>query len=211
MLGLHSGARVNELSQLYVDDIETVAGVPGYHINKRFTGQKIKTNASRRFVPLAQPLLNAGFLTYVEDIQKAGHQRLFPHLPNNDGNGFGKQMSKQFAAYIKKRGVTEEGLGMHAFRHTLATRLDRAGVSESTIARITGHQASGGILPKFYIDAPTLPERVTALAKFQSGVALPTYEKGQFNVVLKEAHELPAKWAAEKSKRERKLRGKQRK
>lgn len=208
MLGLYSGARVNELSQLYVDDIETVAGVAGYHINKRFPGQKIKTNASRRFVPLAQPLLNAGFLTYVEDIRKAGHQRLFPHLPNNDGNGFGRQMSKQFAAFIKKRGVTEEGLGMHAFRHTLATRLDRAGVSESTIARITGHQASGGILPKFYIDAPSLPERMTALAKFQSGVTLPVYEQGQFNAVLKDAHDLPAKWAAEKDKRDRKAKGK---
>ncbi|ODV26352.1 MAG: hypothetical protein ABT19_02940 [Rhodanobacter sp. SCN 68-63] len=203
MLGLFSGARVNELSQLYLDDIETITDVPGFHINRRFEGQKIKNTASRRFVPLAQPLLDAGFLDYVAEVKKAGHQRLFPHLPNNDGNGFGKQMSKQFAAYIKKRGVTDDGMGMHAFRHTLATRLDRAGVSESSIARITGHTPSGGILPKFYIDPPTLAERVAVLAKFEPGVMLPVYAEGMFKAALAEAHELPAKWKAEKSWRER--------
>lgn len=203
MLGLFSGARVNELSQLYLDDIETISDVPGFHINRRFEGQKIKNSASRRFVPLAQPLLDAGFLDYVSEVKRAGHQRLFPHLPNNDGNGFGKQMSKQFAVYIKKRGIKDDGMGMHAFRHTLATRLDRAGVSESSIARITGHTPSGGILPKFYIDPLTLAERVAVLAKFEPGVILPKYTKAKFDDALKEAHELPAKWKAEKSWRER--------
>ena len=203
MLALYSGARVNELSQLYVDDIETISDVPGFHINRRFDGQKIKNAASRRFVPIAQPLLDAGFLSYVAEVKKVGHQRLFPHLPNNDGNGFGKQMSKQFAAYIKKRGIKDDGMGMHAFRHTLATRLDRAGVSENAIARITGHTPSGGILPKFYIDPPTLAERVAVLAKFEPGVSLPKYTKAKFEEALKEARELPAKWAAEKSWRER--------
>lgn len=203
MLGLFSGARVNELSQLYLADIETISDVPGFHINRRFEGQKIKNAASRRFVPLAQPLLDAGFLDYVAEVKKAGHQRLFPHLPNNDGNGFGKQMSKQFAAYIKKRGIKDDGMGMHAFRHTLATRLDRAGVSENSIARITGHTPSGGILPKFYIDPPTLSERVAVLARFSPDVSLPSYPRDQFRAALKEAHDLPAKWAAEVARRAR--------
>ena len=201
LLGLFSGARVNELSQLYVADIETIAGISGYHINKRFHGQKLKSAASRRFVPLAKPILDAGFLEYVTDVQKAGHERLFPHLPNNAGLGFGKQMTRQFCAYIQSRGVVEDGMGMHAFRHTLATRLDRAGVSVSTIAKITGHKAGGGVLPKYYIDPPTLSERVTAIEKFESGVTLPIYIKGKFNEALEEAHDLPEKWSAEKKKR----------
>lgn len=185
MLGLYSGARVNELSQLYVADVETVNGIPGYHINKRFPGQKLKNKASKRFVPLAQPLLDAGFLDFVSDVKAAGHDRLFPHLPNNDGRGFGKQMSKQFCAYIKARDVLEEGMGMHAFRHTLATRLDRAGVTENSIGKITGHKGAGATLPKFYIDTPTLEERVLALSKFQAGVSLSTYQSGQFSASLK--------------------------
>jgi integrase len=175
ILALYSGARVTELSQLYVADVEVINGIPGYHINRRFPGQKLKNKASRRFVPLAQPVLNAGFLRFVEETKAAGEVRLFPQLPNNDGGGFGKQMSKQFSAYLKKRGVTETGLGMHAFRHTLATRLARSKVPLQTIGKITGHKGSEGTLAKFYIDEPTLSDRVDALALFMAGVSLPFF------------------------------------
>lgn len=175
MLALYSGARVTELSQLYLADVEVIDGIPGVHINRRFPGQKLKNKQSRRFVPLAQPVLDAGFMAFVDDVRTAGNKRLFPQLPNNDGNGFGRQMSKQFADYIKKRGVTEAGMGMHAFRHTLATRLARAKVPLETISKITGHKGSEGTLGKFYVDEPTLAERVAALAAFSSNVTLPNY------------------------------------
>ncbi len=208
MVGLYTGARVTEVCQLYLDDITTEHGIAGIHIRKFHPDQKLKTRASLRFVPIAKALLDAGFLEYVEDVRKAGHKRLFPHLPNNDGTGFGKQMSRRFSSYIKERGIKEEGMGFHAFRHTMSTRLDRAGVPHGTLAKITGHQVAGGVLPKFYIDSPTLPERVVALAKFQSGVRLPAYTKSQFDVALKEALALPAKWEADMSKRVRKAKGK---
>ncbi|MEZ2417275.1 tyrosine-type recombinase/integrase [Luteibacter sp. RCC_6_2] len=191
LIGLFSGARITEVCQLYVDDIATEHGVPGFHIRKSKPGQKLKNKSSLRFIPIAQPLLDAGFMAFVEDMKSAGQERLFPHLPNHDGNGFGRQMSRQFSTYIKGRGVSDSGMGFHAFRHTMATRLDRAGVGHGTIARITGHGLSGGVLPKFYIDAPSLPERVMALSKFEAGVALPAYRSGQFS--------LPA-WASNKNK-----------
>ncbi len=208
LIGLFSGARITEVCQLYVDDVAEEHGVPGFHIRKAKPDQKLKNKSSLRFVPIAGPLLDAGFMVYVDEVRKAGHLRLFPHLPNEDGNGFGRQMSRQFSTYIKGRGVTEPGMGFHAFRHTLATRLDRAGVGHGVIARITGHGITGGVLPKFYIDAPSLPERVKALAKFESGTTLPTYKKGQFDVALKEAHKLPAGWERGKNRRERRAKGK---
>jgi integrase len=185
LIGLFSGARITEVCQLYTDDVATEHGVPGFHIRKSKPGQKLKNKSSLRFIPLARPLLDAGFLTFVEDMKAAGQERLFPDLPNNDGNGFGRQMSRQFSTYIKSRGVSDAGMGFHAFRHTMATRLDRAGVGHGTIARITGHGLSGGVLPKFYIDAPSLPERVAALGKFEAGVALPAYQSGQFSLPVR--------------------------
>jgi integrase len=172
ILALYSGARVTELSQLYVADIEVVQRIPGFHINKRFPGQKLKNAGSRRFVPLAQPVLDCGFLDFVEALKAKGQDRLFPELPNNDGLGFGRQMSKQFGAYIKKRGITEEGMGMHAFRHTLATRLVAAKVSKDVIARITGHMREGDVLTRYYIDEPTLKERTEALTLFDAGMMI---------------------------------------
>lgn len=202
ILGLYTGARVNEIAQLYVRDVETVHDVPGLHIRKTSPGQKLKTHTSLRFIPLHPKLIELGFLDYVEDVKRAGHERLFPHLPN-DGNGFGKQLSRRFATYVEACGITEEGVAFHAFRHTLATRLSRVKppIPEGTIARITGHGTSGGTLPAFYIDPPTLPERASAIAQFEAGVSLPKYRAGQFDAQLQEAHELPAKWAAEKRRR----------
>lgn len=185
MIGLYTGARITEVCQLYVDDIATEHGVHGFHIRKGKPGQKLKNKSSLRLIPIAHPLLDAGFMAFVDDMKAAGQERLFPHLPNTDGNGFGRQMSRQFSTYIKVRGVADPGMGFHAFRHTMATRLDRAGVGHGTIARIIGHGLSGGVLPKFYIDARSLPERVTALGQFEAGVALPVYRLGQFARALR--------------------------
>lgn len=187
ILGLYSGARVNELAQLFVDDIETVDGVPGFHINNRHPKQKLKNKASRRFVPLAQPVLNAGFLTFVDEVKAAGHPRLFPHLPCPGDLGYGRQLSKQFRAYLLAIGVDDEGMGFHAFRHSFITGLDRAGISERQISRLTGHTVAGSVLTKHYIDPPTLAERVDVLAKFVPDVVLPTYTPGQFAAALKAA------------------------
>jgi len=192
LIGLFSAARITEVCQLYVDDIATEHGVPGFHIRKTKPGQKLKNKSSLRFIPIAQPLLDAGFMAFVEDMKAAGRERLFPHLPNADGNGFGRQMSRQFSTYIKSRGVSDAGMGCHAFRHTLATRLGRAGVGHGTIARVTGHGLSGGVLTKFYIDAPSLPERVEALRKFDAGVQIPFYQSGQFASSLRGMSK--AKW-----------------
>lgn len=183
ILGLYSGARVTEIAQLYVKDIESIDGVAGFHINRRFKGQKIKNKQSRRFVPLAKPVLDAGFLDYVEEVRQAGHERLFPHLPNSTGLGFGRQLSRQFSAYIKSQGVSEEGVGFHAFRHTFATLLDKARETSVDISRLTGHwdgQAPPSVLERFYIDRETLPLRVATLAKFVPDVAVPNYTRGQF-------------------------------
>lgn len=208
MLGLYTGARINEVCQLYLCDIdpegEEGAMVDGLHIRKGQPGQKLKGKKSRRFVPLAKSLLDAGFLQYVAEVKAAGHERLFPHLPNNDGNGYGKQMSRQFSTYIKRLGVDEEGMGFHSFRHTLATLLNRKGVTENSIGRITGHCAPKSVLGRYYIDVPTIPERVETLSKFVPPVTLLPYSPGQFADQLKEAHEKPAEWAAAKKRRDTK-------
>lgn len=51
-------------------------------------------------------------------------------------------------------------------------------MGHGTIARITGHKTDGSVLPKFYIDVSSLPERVAALAKFEAGVSIAAYRLG---------------------------------
>lgn len=191
MLGLYSGARVNEVAQIYLDDVQKVAGVWGVFLWKKTRGQKIKNKSSIRFLPLAKPLLDAGFLDFVEDMKATGHPRLFPHLPMGtkedgtpNGKGYGVQLSKQFGAYAKTFGI-EKGTGFHAFRHTISTALAEQGVSSPDIALLTGHAIQGQVptLEKHYIhiaQTATLPKRVKTLAKFKPPVLLIKYQRGQF-------------------------------
>ncbi|MFA4294770.1 integrase, partial [Xanthomonas perforans] len=95
ILGLYSGARVNEIAQLRLEDIDTIDGVPGFFVRKVGKKQSIKNKHSRRFIPLAQPVIDCGFLTYVEEARQAGVERLFPDLPNSTGLGYGRQLSRQ--------------------------------------------------------------------------------------------------------------------
>lgn len=195
ILGLYTGARVNEVAQLYIDDVRQVHGVWGLFIWKNDRNQKIKTQSSIRFIPLAKPVLEAGFLQFVEDMRATGHPRLFPHLPAGtkkdgtpNGLGYGRQLSRQFSAYLKGFGV-EKGVGFHAFRHTLSTELTEAGIDIATIAKITGHaqKQKVPVLETHYIhiaDAKTLPDRVAALAKFNPQVEMTKYRLGQFDMAL---------------------------
>ena len=192
ILGLYTGARVNEIAQLYIDDVKQVDGVWGLFFWKHRRGQKLKTQSSIRFVPLAQPVLDAGFLQFVEDMKATGHPRLFPHLPAGTGKdgepnglGYGRQLSRQFAAYLKQFEI-EKGTAFHAFRHTMSTRLAEAMVPKTTIALITGHARRQEVptLEKHYIhiaDVKTLPERVDALGGFEVPVIPSRYFRGQFS------------------------------
>jgi integrase len=191
MIGLFTGARVNEVAQLYVDDVREIDGVWGLFFWKNTRGQKIKNKASIRFVPLAKPLMEAGFLDFVHDMRATGHPRLFPHLPAGtkedgtpNGKGYGTQLSKQFGKYVKTVGV-EKGSGFHCFRHTMATSLAELGIPETDIALITGHTVTGQVpvLAKHYIhiaQAATLKKRVKMLARLKPPLVLTKYTKGQF-------------------------------
>lgn len=201
ILGLYTGARVNEVAQLYLDDVRQVQGVWGLFVWKNDRNQKIKTQSSIRFIPLAKPVLEAGFLQFLDDMRATGHPRLFPHLPAGtrkdgtpNGLGYGRQLSRQFSAYLKGFGV-EKGVGFHAFRHTLSTELTEAGVDVATIAKITGHaqKQKVPVLETHYIhiaDAKTLPDRVAALAMFNPRVEMSRYRKGQFESSLSDVQSL---------------------
>jgi integrase len=200
ILGLYTGARVNEIAQLYLDDVRQVDGVWGLFFWKNGRGQKIKTKSSIRFVPLAQPVLDAGFLQFVEDMREVGHPRMFPHLPAGtrkdgkpNGLGYGRQLSRQFSVYLKKFGI-EKGTAFHAFRHTMSTALAEAKVPATTIALITGHarKQEVPVLETHYIhlaDVKSLSERVDALARFKPPVVYSIYVSGQFSNSLSHPEE----------------------
>lgn len=183
-------------------------------------GNKVKNTSSLRFVPLAQPVLDAGFLHFVDEVRASGVDRLFPDLPNSTGLGFGRQLSRQFSTYIKPKGITQEGLGFHAFSHYFITHMDRAllavgmevSARDVAIGRITGHgKPPKSVLRQVYVDKSwlavpaavqpeTRPLWRETLAMFNPPVTLPLHVPGQFEENLQRAA-VEAKRTAREAKR----------
>ena len=94
ILGLYTGARVNELGQLRVGDVEEIDGIWGMHIR-----HQVKNKSSRRFLPLHPAVLKLGFLDYIDDVRKAGFDLVFPGLPwgaNGPGDAIGDWFNRTY-------------------------------------------------------------------------------------------------------------------
>ncbi len=100
LLGLYTGARINELSQLYLDDVkQTNAGAWYLDFNldgadkldaDDAEGKSLKTVNAKRVVPLHGAVLRLGFIEYVKALRAAGHKRLFQELRYDRVKGYGK-------------------------------------------------------------------------------------------------------------------------
>lgn len=145
LLGLFTGARLNELCQLYLDDVVSINGLDCIHIRASRPDQKLKNLTSERVIPLHSQLKTKGFLEYVEQQRALGAQRLFPELSLHKRHGYSHTPSRWFAGVRDRLGLKggEQKKDFHSFRHTVADHLKQLGVAESLIAGILGHQAGG--------------------------------------------------------------------
>ncbi len=108
----YSGARVNEVAQLQVDDIATVDGVPGFYV-RVVPGANGSGQAFAPFIPWRNPL-EAGFLDYVGG-QGRRPCAVVPPIYRTAPVWDLAQLSRQFSTYIKRQGVEERGRAFTVF------------------------------------------------------------------------------------------------
>lgn len=139
LMGRATGARLEELCQLRIDDFTEQQGIQCIRIDDSREGQSLKNASSRRVLPLHPVLLDLGLLQHVESVKATGADRLFPELEAVRGK-LGHAPSKWFGRYKTKLGITDSRKTFHSFRHTLIDDLRDAGVQDSLIKRIAGHE-----------------------------------------------------------------------
>jgi integrase len=139
LLGLYTGARIEELAQLSVADVRQEHGTAVLDIHAK-NGNRLKSKSSERLVPIHSAIINAGFLHYVAALPKSG--RLFPGLKGRASRGgkLGTNVAESFGRWRKRVGLTRKGLAFHSLRHNTTQALERAGVEESDVARVLGHR-----------------------------------------------------------------------
>lgn len=141
LLGRTTGARLEELCQLYVDDFIEQQGIQCIRIDDSREGQNLKNTSSRRILPLHPALIELGLLQQVESVRATGVDRLFPELEPVRGK-LGHAPSKWFGRYKTKCGISDTRKTFHSFRHTFIDDLREAGVQDSLIKRMVGHEDS---------------------------------------------------------------------
>jgi integrase len=151
-LGYYQGLRVNELSQIYVDDVSLIDGLWCIDISRDRPGQRLKNSQSRRTIPIHPVLMENGFLDFVKQAKQWGRVTLFPGLTWG-ANGPGDTTSDWFnRSFLRKTcGIKAREKVFHSFRHNFATVGERSGLSDARIAIMLGHSAGDSILRKHYV------------------------------------------------------------
>jgi len=143
LLALMTGARLEEICQLKTTDLieDDTYGLL-IRISDEGDKQRIKTNSSRRKIPLHAILLDAGFMDYARKIRKEGNEWLFPELKPNLHGKRGAEFGRWFARYLRSpKGchIIDRRVVFHSFRHTFKTLCREAGISEEIHDALTGH------------------------------------------------------------------------
>ncbi|CAH1546208.1 Phage_integrase domain-containing protein [Vibrio jasicida] len=134
LLARLTGARINEICQLYREDITVIDGITCISINRNTSDKRLKTPNSERTIPLHPKLIRLGFLKYVESV---GAQRLFPEL-RLERDGYATSASKWYGRFKSRLGLPK-GYDFHSFRHTFANQLKNALVPSVIASELLGH------------------------------------------------------------------------
>lgn len=179
MIALVTGARLEEIAQLRIEDImRHPEHGPMLLITDAGEGQRLKTDGSRRFIPLHPDFLATGFLDYADAVREAGHPWLFPALEADHDGRRGANFGKWFLRQVRSpRGlsVSDPRLVFHSFRHGFKTLCRAAGISEDVHDALTGHVS--GSVSRRYGEMPFAP-LVEAIAKIRLPVKLPQIREG---------------------------------
>lgn len=130
LIGRYTGMRQNEICQLYQNDVMKVDGIWCFRIDNLNPNQTIKTDSSRRFVPIHSQLLALGLLDFINE--RKGH--LFPELTLHLGS-YGHYFSRWFTRFRGKHGLPE----YHSLRHYAATVFKQHGFPEQFASQVLGH------------------------------------------------------------------------
>ena len=137
ILSLFHGSRLSELAALPKSAFrQTEAGDWFFDL----TDQKVKTETSRRLIPLHPKMIELGFLTYVEGLIG---EWLFPDLDHENPRGPGHEFSKWWGRWTSEVGFDDPALVFHSFRHTWKRRARSSDVKEEIHDVISGHKGAG--------------------------------------------------------------------
>ncbi|WP_336508835.1 DUF6538 domain-containing protein, partial [Sphingobium yanoikuyae] len=148
LVGMLSGARLNEVCQLDVADIRVIEGVTCFVITEdSLTGARdksLKNKASARIVPIHPLLLQLGFMDFVDRKRRSGSLKLFDDLPLGAKGFRSVAYSRWFARFLVRASADAPQTCYHSFRHGFRDAARNARIDRDIVLRLGGWTTGGG-------------------------------------------------------------------
>lgn len=142
LLGLYTGARLEELTRLASGDVGVEDGIPYIFIRPHGDQHRLKTASARRRVPLHPVLMeNWGFGEFIATGRTEGRKYVFPIINTSRQirGSISTQFSKWFARWLTKIGLSDHRLCFHSLRHTFKALGRSNGIDLAVLDVLQGH------------------------------------------------------------------------
>ena len=157
LMALYSGARLEELCQLYIEDFKVIDDTKCFEITTVIEDEDgnvkkvkdVKNKVSRRIVPIHDELLKLGLWEYVQELKTKGHTRLFEELERKKSSdkyshNFSKWFNRHLQDYLGIKGNAKDGAKVfYSFRHTFINYCVQHSIEDKFFERVVGHKVSG--------------------------------------------------------------------
>lgn len=165
LIGLYSGMRLQEITQLRIEDIQKYKDIWLFDINARHEDQKLKTPQSARKIPIHEDLIKLGLLERVEQLRDSQEERLFPDITKASDGTYSGNPSKWFARYSEKVGIKTNKTSFHSFRHNIKDNFRNTGESDELSEHFCGRKT--GSTAERYGSAYSIERFYEALHKLE--------------------------------------------
>lgn len=152
LIALYTGARLEEIAGLQVDDlIELSFEADGADKTAWFfnfkpdptRNRRLKNDESERTVPIHPELIRLGLIRYRDVVASSKEPQLFPRLTQHASGLRAHKWGQWFGKYLRiDCKVTDRRKVFHSFRHTLKDAGRECGVPEELQRAIMGHSAT---------------------------------------------------------------------
>lgn len=138
IIGIYTGARLEEIGQLEIADIQEIDGIGYFDINDN-EDKKLKTAISKRKVPIHQDLIKLGLLEYVNSARRHSNRKLFYELKESKEGRYTKGFSQWFGRHTRSLGIDDSSKVFHSLRHGFKDACREAEIPEDMHDALTGH------------------------------------------------------------------------
>ena len=164
LLALYTGARMQEICQLYISDVLEEKGVLYIDLNIKGDDKSLKKGqGNQRRIPIHRDLFSLGFHEFLKLRQDEKSSRLFPDIAMGSKGKYSDTFSKHFSEVLKKLGIKRPKITFHSFRHSFADACRRAAIPTDVKDALMGH--NNGDVGRDYGDGYSIEDMNSYLQK----------------------------------------------